>query len=117
MQNSTFQLQSPRDYQDFLATKRIITAYRSSIAPIGSRVRVRLAVQILRDEGNYGLRVSYPGATLMIRSEQVIAHPALGLLACELDATLVSHDGRVSYVVRVGQHDLRVHAQLVRAIA
>lgn len=93
-----------------------ITTYRAPLALPGTRVRIRIAAQFLRDEGNYGTRVAYAGANLTVRHEHIVKRlDSSGLLLCELDATIVSHDGRVGYVVRVGQHELRVHQQMMEA--
>lgn len=98
--------------------KRAITAYRAPLALPGTRVRTHIAVQFLRDEGTYGTLVAYAGANLTVRRENIVKRlDTHGLLLCELDAVLVSHDGRVGYVVRVGQHELRVHQQMVEVIA
>lgn len=95
--------------------KRAITAYRAPLALPGARVRIHIAARLVRDEGMYGYLVSYDGAHFAARRESVKAliDREDKLLLCELDATLVSHDGRVGYVVRVGQHELRVHQQMV----
>jgi hypothetical protein len=93
------------------------SAYRQPIAPVGSRVRVRLATQFLRDEGTYGVLVAHPNANLTVRRESIIGPlDRHGLLLCELDVVLMSHDGRVGYIVRIGKQDVRVHRQHITEV-
>lgn len=90
-------------------------AYHSPVALPGQHVRIRISARYERDEHNDGQILSYPGVRLLVANKHIVGQDG-DMRTCLLDATMVSHDGRVGYVVRVDGVQIRVHEQQVEVV-
>lgn len=87
------------------------SAYRAPVAQPGHRVTINIAARLISDNGAYGCAIDYTGTELVVKRDEYKGYidRAERLVRCELDSVIVSHDGRVGYVVRAAGAELRVH--------
>ena len=87
------------------------SAYHPPLAQSGSFVRIRIAGILVRDEGAYGRLLDYCGNQILIpRHEATLVSSSDHLWRIETEARVLTHDGRVSYLVEIDGKRLRVHA-------